>query len=229
MKNNVLVVMFGLAWACQVGAQDEPDSEFTTMILAQKNAIRYRPAPGKFLRSAEGIRELEITAEQTSKIEKTITESAKVTDELEDLIKQPQPIEAYKALSDRHTEATYKLRSDILAIVTPAQRKRFAQVAFQRHLSSTRSLQMYLHPSIQKFILLNQSQQADLYEAVNGTNAEYLKAFAELNEKYRQQVLDGVDPSIRDKVDPVVGEPWFRFQSESNGKSVLSKDVENKK
>ena len=229
MKRIGLPLVLVLLCVGHVAAQDEPDSEFTTIILAQKSMVKYRAFAGKFCRSAEGIRELEITAEQTSKIEKTVTESAKVTDELEDLIKQPQPIEVYKALSDRHTAAMHQVRSDILAILTPAQRKRFAQVAFQKHLSSTRSLQMYLHPSIQKFIQLNQSQQADLYKAVNGTNAEYLKAFAELNEKYRQQVLGGVAPSIRDKVDPVVGEPWFRFQSESNGKSVLTRNGENKK
>lgn len=227
MKSIGLTILLGLACNCSVIAQDQPDSEFTTTILAQENMVRYRVFASKFIRSAEGIEELEITPQQTALIEEAISSGNTRVAELSESMNHSQSGEVFKALSKQHTAAMHQLRSDVLANLTSEQRKRFAQVAFQKHLSSSRSLEMYLHRSIQPFINLSESQRSELQRVVSDANAEYLEEFAALNEKYRQKVLDGVDRSIREKVDSVVGEPWFRFRA--RGKSVLSNDVGNKK
>ena len=227
MKYIVYAVLLGLVFSYPAVAQDDLDSEFTKTILAHKNMGRYRVIAGKMLRSAEEIKELRITPEQSFLIGEALSRGEKEINELEEMMTRAKSAEESKELSSQYTPTLRKTHIEIVAVLTHSQRERWAQVAFQKHLSSSRSLDMYQHRSIQPFIQLTDSQQTELYKAVSDANAEYLEALLALNEKYRQKILDGVNPSIRDKIDPVVGKPWFRFQS--RGKSVLSNDVGNKK
>lgn len=228
MKNTIgIALLLAFAWSSPTLAQDVEDSEFTTMVLAQENAGKYRPAPGKFLRSDEGIEVLGITLEQTSVIEETKRVGRARIDQLEKRPWHTQTLDENRALSAQINEATKQLRSDLLMVLSSDQRKRLAQVSFQKYLSSSRSLEMYLHRSVQSFIQLTDTQRTELQKKVTKANAEYHDELVALNEKYRQKILDGVGDSIAEKVDPVVGEVWFRFQS--RGKSVLSNDIGSEK
>ena len=227
MRQIALTILLGICFVLHAEAQEESDSEFTTTILSYKNAIKYRPAPGRYLRSEEGIQELGITSEQIALIDETINRGKSEIDRLVKAMGVSISAEESKELGRQHKTALRKHRADIIAILTPSQRRRFAQVGFQKHISSSNTLSMYLHPLVQSFIELTDSQQRKLNRVIGDANKEYLETLAALNEKYRQRVLDGIDESVRDKVDDVVGEPWFRVKS--YGQSVLTNDVGNKK
>ena len=203
-------------------AQEKADSEFTSTILAKQNVGMYRVFVAKFIRSEEGIRALEISKEQSGRVEDVCRTGIADLARLNELMNQSKSSVEYKNLSRDYDEAKQRFRQELLLVLTYDQRKRFAQVSFQNFLSGSRSLEMYLHRALLPYLKMNQSQQTELQTAVNNPNVEYLEALSDLNEKYRQQILEDVGLSIREKVEPVVGEPWFRRVVRS--KSVLKKD-----
>ncbi len=223
----LLVVGFGFGFCFTGSAQEPSDNEFTKTVLSRKNALKYRVAPGKFLRSEAGAKFLDLTAQQTKSIETTYKQSSNEIENLERQMRNVETPNERKELSRLHTVALRRSRVDLLNILTVPQRKLLAQRSFQKYVSDSGSLGMYLHTEVIKSIGLNESQKIEMSKTVNDAGAKYLEEFIALNKRYHQKLLNEVDDSIRKKVEPVVGEPWFRFQLP--GKSVLSKNLEDKK
>ena len=208
-------------------AQEKEDSTFTKNVLDQRHDVQFRFAVGRQLQSGEFDTSLGITQKQKEAFEamlvayraekKTIFEKraiARINDEI-------------RSLDQAYVDANANVRGNLLALLTIEQRKRFSQVVFQKRIPNSGSVQMYLHPYVQSYVQLDDAQKAKLRDSIDKLDEEYQKEFAELNEKYRQQVLQGVSKQTREKVDTVVGEIWYRFPPPA--KSVLLNKTEDRK